>query len=104
MEKNMARNVEYTTVTAIAIKFMDINEYFLMSCPNMIGFNEGWVIDNHVFVSPAIFQLLTDEDDWQTRMCVARQLVLKQATYKDLKILLEATTPPRRTARSEVSV
>ncbi|HEX6891759.1 MAG TPA: hypothetical protein VF141_13725 [Chryseolinea sp.] len=89
---------------AIAIKFMDINEYFLMSCPNMIGFNEGWVIDNHVFVSPAIFQLLTDEDDWQTRMCVARQLVLKQATYKDLKILLEATTPPRRSARPEVHV
>jgi hypothetical protein len=89
---------------SIAIKFMDINEYFLMSCPNMIGFNEGWVIDNHVFVSPAIFQLLTDEDDWQTRMCVARQLVLKQATYKDLKVLLEATTPPRRTARSEVRI
>lgn len=70
----------------------------------MIGFNEGWVIDNHVFVSPAIFQLLTDEDDWQTRMCVARQLVLKQATYKDLKVLLENTIPPRRMVRSEVHI
>ena len=70
----------------------------------MVGFNEGWVIDNHVFVSPAIFQLLTDEDDWQTRMSVARQLVLRTATYKDLKALLDATTPPRRTTRTEVRV
>ena len=75
-----------------------------MRCPNMVGFNEGWVIDNHVFVSPAIFQLLTDDDDWQTRMCVARQLVLKHATYKDLKTLLEATIPPRRTVRSQVHI
>lgn len=82
---------------------MDINEYFLMSCPNMVGFNEGWVIDNHVFVSPAVFQLLTDEDDWQTRMSVARQLVLKHATYKDLKALLEATTPPTRKMRTGVA-
>ena len=70
----------------------------------MVGFSEGWVIDNHVFVSPAIFQLLTDEDDWQTRMSVARQLVLKHATYKDLKALLEATTPPRRSVRTEVRI
>ena len=69
----------------------------------MVGFNEGWVIDNHVFVSPAIFQLLTDEDDWQTRMCVARQLVLKHATYKDLKALLDATTPARRTMKTGVA-
>ena len=78
---------------------MEINEYFLMSCPNMVGFNEGWVIDNHVFVSPAIFQLLTDEDDNPTRICVARQLVLKQATYRDLKALL---AQPARRVMSEM--
>ena len=98
----MARNVEYTWYQQ-ATKAMDINEYFLMSCPNMVGFNEGWVIDNHVFVSPAVFQLLTDEDDWQTRMSVARQPVLKHATYKDLKALLEATTPPTRKMRTGVA-
>lgn len=69
----------------------------------MVGFNEGWVIDNHVFVSPAVFQLLTDEDDCQTRMCVARQLVLKQASYKDLKALLDATIPPRQTMKTGVA-
>jgi hypothetical protein len=82
---------------------MDINEYFLMSCPSMVGFSEGWVIDNHVFVSPAVFQLLTDEDDWQTRMCVARQLVLKQASYKDLKALLDETIPSRQTMKTGVA-
>ena len=69
----------------------DNSEFYLRRCPYMIGFNEAWVIDKDIYVSPAVFQLLTDDKDMDTMMVVARQLTLKSASYSDLEALAEKT-------------
>lgn len=53
----------------------------------MIGLNEAWIIDKEIYVSPAIFQLLTDPDDSQTRKYVTSQLVVRTATKDELSKL-----------------
>ncbi len=55
----------------------------------MVGINEAWIIDRKVFVSPAIFQLLNDRGDPQTRMYITSQLVVKTATQQELNELEE---------------
>ena len=55
----------------------------------MVGLNEAWIIGAKIYVSPAIFQLLTDEDDSQTRKYVTSQLVVRTATHEELNKLKE---------------
>ena len=55
----------------------------------MVGLNEAWIIDKEIYVSPAIFQLLTDPDDSQTRKYVTSQLVVRTATKDELSKLKE---------------
>ena len=66
---------------------MNLNDYILTSSPQMVGLNEAWIIDKKIYVSPAIFQLLTDQDDAETRKYVTSQLVVKTATQEDLNEL-----------------
>ncbi len=68
-------------------KILEYDECFLRLCPYMAGMQEAWLINKIVYVSPALFQLLTDEDDFDTANEVARNLLLKSATYTELEIL-----------------
>ena len=67
---------------------MDLNGFFLRCCPYMAGMKEAWHIDNIVLVSPAVFQLLTDQDDLKTLYTVANQLTLKTVTSTMLRALV----------------
>lgn len=64
---------------------MDLNGFFLRCCPYMAGMKEAWHIDNVVLVSPAVFQLLTDQDDLKTLYMVANQITLKAVTETTLR-------------------
>jgi hypothetical protein len=68
---------------------MNLNDYVLTSSPQMVGLNEAWIVDKKIYVSPAIFQLLTDQDDPQTRKYVTSQLVIRIATNEELDALKE---------------
>lgn len=65
----------------------DRDEFLLCLCPYMVGMKEAWVIKKVIYVSPALFQLLTDEDDLDTILNIANQLSLKSATPDDLQAL-----------------
>lgn len=65
----------------------DRDEFLLCLCPYMVGMNEAWVVNKVIYVSPALFQLLTDEDDLETILKIANQLSLKSATQDDLQAL-----------------
>ncbi len=68
-------------------KIIDQDECFLRRCPYMVGMKEAWVINRIIYVSPAIFQLLTDEDDPEMMNAVAQQLQLRSASYAELEAL-----------------
>jgi hypothetical protein len=63
---------------------MNWNDYTLMAHPEMVGLNEAWIVGKKIFVSPAIFQLLTDPDDPQTRKYVTSQLVVRPVSQEEL--------------------
>lgn len=65
----------------------DRDEFLLCLCPYMVGMKEAWVINKVIYVSPALFQLLTDEDDLETILKIASQLSLKAVTHDDLQAL-----------------
>lgn len=65
----------------------DRDEFLLCLCPYMIDMKEAWVINKVIYVSPALFQLLTDDDDLETILKIANQLSLKAATPDDLQAL-----------------
>jgi hypothetical protein len=54
----------------------------------MVGIGEAWRINKIVLVSPAVFQLLTDIEDFETLFTVARQIKLKPVTWEGLKSLV----------------
>lgn len=68
-------------------KIIEQDEIFLRLCPYMVGMKEAWVINRIIYVSPAIFQLLTDYDDMEMINTVASQLRLRSATYSELEFL-----------------
>ncbi|HMG89013.1 MAG TPA: hypothetical protein VK589_03100 [Chryseolinea sp.] len=68
---------------------MNLTDYILTSSPQMVGLNEAWIINKKIYVSPAIYQLLTDQDDSQTRKYVTSQLVVRTATLEELNELKE---------------
>ena len=63
---------------------INLNEYTLMSSPNMVGLNEAWIIGKTIYVSPAVFQILTDQDDPYTSEYVASKLYVRTATINEL--------------------
>jgi hypothetical protein len=68
-------------------KIIEQDECFLRLCPYMVGMKEAWFINRIIYVSPAIFQLLTDYDDIKMIDTVASQLKLRSATYAELELL-----------------
>jgi len=77
-------------------RIIEQDECFLRLCPYMVGMKEAWLINRIIYVSPAIFQLLTDYDDVGMIDSVAEQLQLRSATYAELESLaktrLDVTT------------
>jgi hypothetical protein len=74
-----------------------LRNFFLRSCPYMVGMGEAWYIKKIVLVSPAVFQLLTDKEDMETLFTVAHQIKLKTVTLEKLKELVLKrwnTVPP----------
>lgn len=69
-------------------KLIDLNGFFLRCCPYMVGIPEAWKIDDMILVSPAVFQLLTDQEDIETIYTVAGQLTLISATKQMLRELV----------------
>jgi hypothetical protein len=67
---------------------IELGNFFLRSCPYMVDIGEAWYINKIVLVSPAVFQLLTDEDDMETLSTVAQQIELKTVTLETLKELV----------------
>jgi hypothetical protein len=54
----------------------------------MVGISEGWYINEIVLVSPAVFQLITDEEDVETRLTVIKQLKLKEVNFQNVITLV----------------
>lgn len=69
-------------------KLIDLNGFFLRCCPYMVGIPEAWKIDDMILVSPAVFQLLTDQEDLETIFTVAGQLTLISATKEMVRALV----------------
>lgn len=68
---------------------MNLSDYVLTSSPHMVGLNEAWIIGRKVYVSPAIYTLLTDQDDSETRKYVISHIVVRTATDEELNKLKE---------------
>jgi len=56
----------------------------LRLCPSMVGVKEAWLIGKILHVSPAVFQLLTDEDDRVTAQIVIDQITIENHSFDDL--------------------
>ena len=57
----------------------------LRLCPSMIGVKEAWLIGKILHVSPAVFQLLTDEEDRVTAQMVIDQITIENHSFDDLE-------------------
>jgi hypothetical protein len=69
---------------------MDEEEFFLRSSHFMIGVSEAWQCGNTVYVSPALFQLLTDEEDMSTIYLIANQFILRKVSISQLMSRIQA--------------
>lgn len=52
--------------------------------PCLVGVKEAWLIGNILHVSPAVFQLLTDEDDRLTAQLIIDQITIENHTIDDI--------------------
>lgn len=68
---------------------MDKQEFYLKRCSYMIGMTEAWILDKTIFVSPAVFQLLTDKEDPEMVSLVANQLTFKPVSYWEMDDLMK---------------
>ena len=57
----------------------------LRLCPTMVGIKEAWLIGKILHVSPAVFQLLTDEEDRVTAQTIINQITIENHSYDDLE-------------------
>ena len=57
----------------------------LRVCPSMVGVKEAWLIGKILHVSPAVFQLLTDEDDRATAQMIIDQITIENHSIADLE-------------------
>jgi len=54
--------------------------------PCLAGVKEAWLIGKILHVSPAVFQLLTDEEDRKTAQIVIDQITIESHSFADLSI------------------
>jgi hypothetical protein len=52
--------------------------------PCLVGVKEAWLIGKILHVSPAVFQLLTDEEDRKTAQIVIDQITIENHSFADL--------------------
>ena len=52
--------------------------------PCLAGVKEAWLIGKILHVSPAVFQLLTDEEDRLTAQLIIDQITIENHTFDDL--------------------
>ena len=52
--------------------------------PSLVGVKEAWLIGKILHVSPAVFQLLTDEEDRKTAQIVIDQITIENHSFADL--------------------
>ena len=57
----------------------------LRLCPTLVGVNEAWLIGKILHVSPAVFQLLTDEEDRLTAQTIIDQITIETHSFDDLE-------------------
>ena len=57
----------------------------LRLCPTLVGINEAWLIGKILHVSPAVFQLLTDEEDRLTAQTIIDQITIETHSFDDLE-------------------
>ena len=57
----------------------------LRLCPTLVGVNEAWLIGKILHVSPAVFQLLTDEEDRLTAQTIIDQITIENHSFDDLE-------------------
>jgi hypothetical protein len=70
-------------------RIMDEQGFFLRCSHFMQGIAEAWQCGNTVYVSPALFQLLTDEDDMNTIYAIAGQFILRKVSLRELMELVK---------------
>jgi hypothetical protein len=63
--------------------------------PCLVGVKEAWLIGKILHVSPAVFQLLTDEEDRKTAQIVIDQITIESHSYADLSLRNDTFQPGR---------
>jgi len=76
----------------------------LRLCPTMVGIKEAWLIGKILHVSPAVFQLLTDEEDRVTAQTIINQITIENHSLDDLEKRDKDVVPdwPVATARDVI--
>jgi hypothetical protein len=67
----------------------------LRHCPSMVGVKEAWLIGKILHVSPAVFQLLTDEEDRVTAQMIIDQITIENHSFDDLEKRNKDVVPGR---------
>jgi hypothetical protein len=70
----------------------------LRLCPCLFGIKEAWLIGKVLHVSPAVFQLLTDDDDRITAQTIIDQITIEIHTFDELEKLDQNSKPGRPAA------
>jgi hypothetical protein len=70
--------------TMEATKMYEAQPLILRLCSCLAGVKEAWLIGKILHVSPAVFQLLTDEEDRKTAQIIIDQITIEIHTYDDL--------------------
>ena len=66
-------------------RMRDAQPLVLRLCPTMVGVKEAWLIGKILHVSPAVFQLLSDEDDRVTAQTIIDQITIESHSFDDLE-------------------
>ena len=69
--------------------------FVLRLSPCLFGVKEAWLIGKILHVSPAVFQLLTDEEDRKTAQIVIDQITIESHSFTDLSIRDDNFLPER---------
>ena len=65
-------------------KMYEAQPLVLRCCGGLVGVKEAWLIGKILHVSPAVFQLLADEEDRRTAQIIIDQIKIENHTYDDL--------------------
>jgi len=66
-------------------RMYEAQPFVLRLCPTMVGVNEAWLIGKILHVSPAVFQLLTDEEDRLTAQTIIDHITIENHSFDDLE-------------------